>query len=287
MAASKRRILYIRAILVGALLCIALGVYAAIVYERTTPQLLSVTFFDVGQGDAIFIESPTGTQVLIDGGPDTSVLRALGDEMGFLDRTIDIVLATHEDADHIGGLPDVFERYKVATVIDTEQEGESTTARAFREAAVREGEVVSARRGMVYDLGGGAMLSILFPERDPSQLPSNTSSIIARLEYGEHAFLFTGDAPRSIEEYLVNAGAIAESEVVKVGHHGSRTSTSKALIEAAAPQYGIISAGADNRYGHPHEEVLATLDAYDVIPKNTAEEGSITFVSDGENLLLK
>jgi competence protein ComEC len=99
---------------------------------RGGKEVLRVSFFDIGQGDSLLIESPTGVEVLIDGGPDSTVLRRLGDELGFFDRSIDVVLATHPDKDHVGGLPDVLERYKVDTVVMTENEGESSDADAFR-----------------------------------------------------------------------------------------------------------------------------------------------------------
>lgn len=280
------RVAYIR------LAVLALFLLAAYVtYTTSSPPdegMLQVTFLDVGQGDAIFIESPTGVQVLIDGGRNAGVLRELSRELGFFDRTIDLILATHPDQDHIGGLVDVLERYEVGMVVLTENRGDTGSAEEFGRRVEAEGAVVSyARRGMTYDLGGGATLHILFPDRDPEMLESNASSIIALLAYGEHEFLFTGDAPKSIEDYLVVLGDDLESEVLKVGHHGSDTSTSEPFLSAVRPVYAIISAGADNPYGHPHQAVVGVLEAAGATTKNTAEEGSITFVSDGVTLELK
>ncbi len=250
---------------------------------------LSVTFLDIGQGDAIFIESPTGVQVLIDGGQNGAVLRHLAEEMGFFDRSIDIVLATHPDKDHVGGIPDVLDRYDVSEVVMTENEGTSAAAELFQDRVDAEGaRVTYARRGMQYNLGGGALLSILFPDRDPSKLESNASSIVARLVYGNTEFLFTGDSPKAIEEYLVTLdGSGLQSDVLKVGHHGSRTSSSASFLEAVQPTYAVISAGKDNQYGHPHKEVLDALSGVGAQTENTAERGSITFISDGSTLILK
>ncbi len=290
--AGTRAHIRIRAVVLCVLIIgavVTYGAEAGAPFGRAGTDTLRVTFFDVGQGDAVFIESPTGVQVLIDGGPDAGVLRVLAREMGFFDRSIDVVIATHPDADHVGGLPDVFARYDVASVLLTENTGESATADAFREYARSEGAGITiARHGMTYDLGGGAHLTVLFPDRDVAMLESNTSSIIVRLTYGEHEFLFTGDAPQSIEDYLVvTYGDALRSDVLKVGHHGSRTSTSELFVAAVNPTYAIISAGEDNRYGHPHKDVLDVLTQAGVITKNTADEGSISFVSDGETLRLK
>jgi len=242
---------------------------------------LCVVFLDVGQGDSIFIQSPTGVQMLIDGGRGSAVLRPLSSVMGFFDKTIDYVLITHPDADHIGGLVSVFDRYDVGGVIRTEAESGSAVWRAVHERL--EGDVYIARRTQVYDLGGGATLSILFPSGDFSALDRNESSIVARLVYGESEFLFMGDAPVATEEALLTD--TIQSDVLKVGHHGSKTSTSKAFVARVSPEYAVISAGADNPYGHPHSEVLETL--LGSIIKNTADEGSIFMVSDGKDIWVR
>ncbi len=289
---SYEKVVRIRLILFLVLVCGMVGVYViswgSSGAAKGRADELSVTFLDVGQGDAIFIESPTGVQVLIDGGPNASVLRALSEEMGFLDRSIDIVIATHADKDHIGGLVDVFDRYEISEVVMTENRSATNADNAFIEQIEREGaEVAIARRGLAYELGDGALLTVLFPDRDPSFLETNTASIVARLTYGTSEFLFTGDSPIAIEEHLVASGIALESDVLKVGHHGSRTSTSELFVQAVRPQYAIISAGKDNSYGHPHTEVINALDRAGVMTKNTADEGSITFLSDGMALRLE
>ena len=247
---------------------------------------LSVHFLDVGQGDAIFIETPDGTQVLVDGGPDSSVLSALAGKMSFFDSHIDMVIATHPDTDHIGGLRDVLASYEVATILKTEHEGDTASARAFATAVSQEGaEVIYARRGQEFTLGASTTLEVLFPETDPSAMETNTSSIIVRIVYGDTAFLLTGDAPKSIEEYLVLVeGEHLQSDVLKVGHHGSRTSTSELFLNEVQPEIAVISASKDNRYGHPHVEVTDALFNARVETFSTAEEGTITLTSDGASV---
>ena len=247
---------------------------------------LCVYYFDVGQGDATFIESPTGTQVLIDGGPDGSVLRELGTVMGYLDKSIDVMIATHPDKDHIGGLIDVLERYEVLAIVRTENESDTSAWKQLERLAVEEGaDIVYARRGQVYDIGGGVELEVLFPDRDPSGMESNASSIVMRLTFGGTSFLFTGDSPKSIEEYLVLVeGERLMSDVLKVGHHGSRTSTSELFLAEVDPRYAVMSFGEGNTYGHPHVEVTDALFNYDVETHTTAKEGTIEIRSNGTEI---
>lgn len=244
----------------------------------------SVSFLDVGQGDAILIETPGGTQVLVDGGADAGVLRELAAELPLFDSDIDMVVATHPDTDHIGGLVDVLERYDIGQILITENKGESAAARAFAGAAADEGaEIAMARRGQVWHLDASTTLAVLFPETDVSEMENNAASIVVQITYGDTSFLLTGDSPKRIEEYLVLAeGENLQSTVLKVGHHGSRTSTSELFLEEVDPEYAVISAGADNRYGHPHVEVTDMLFNHRIETLNTAEEGTITFVSDGK-----
>jgi competence protein ComEC len=253
------------------------------------PVQLCVVFLDVGQGDAIFIQSPSGKQMLIDTGRDSSVLRGLGDVMSFSDRDIDYVLVTHPDADHIGGLAEVLDRFVVSKVIRTENESDSGLWNTSeRKIEAERAEVSMARRGQTIDLGSGVRLQILFPDVDPREMESNTASIVARLVYEDTAFMLTGDSPKSIEEYLVLVeGEYLQSDVLKAGHHGSRTSTSEMFLEEVDPDYAVISAGKDNSYGHPHVEVTDALFNHGVETFSTAESGHVVFWSDGRTVYKK
>lgn len=270
-------------------LCILANIFIWQAVVRAQNAVLTVSFLDVGQGDAIFIRAPGGNQALIDGGPGRAVLRQLSSVMPFYDRTIDVIVSTHPDKDHIGGLPEVLKRFRVGAIVEPGVSADTSfyeefTARASEEAgAVR----VTARAGQTIDLGGGARLVILFPDRDVSGLETNTASIVARLEYGDTAFILTGDSPQSIETYLVSRGAPLNADVLKLGHHGSRTSSADAFVGAVSPEYAIISAGKDNTYGHPHKEVLDTLARFNIPFLGTYEKGTVVIESDGERIRVR
>jgi competence protein ComEC len=250
---------------------------------------LSVSFLDVGQGDAIFIQGPTGTQVLIDGGKDRSVLRELGKRMSPFDRSLEVVIATHPDADHIGGLPGVFDRYKVGAYLSSGVEASTNQAEAIEAVAEKEkGTSYELRRGDRILLGGGAYLDILFPDREVSLVETNTGSVVARLVYGDTSFLLTGDSPEAVEEYLVTLdGTSLESDVLKAGHHGSKTSTSEVFLRTVAPGAVVISAGKDNSYGHPHEEVVSRIETLGAHIFSTLGNGAVVFESDGRKVVRK
>lgn len=256
-------------------------------------QELKVVFFDVGQGDAIFIEAPNGRQLLIDGGVSSNVLlRELGRVMSFWDRSLDVVLATHPDRDHIGGLPDVLRRFAVDSVIESGAKSDTDLDELLLQLTGVEGaKHLIARRGqrLWLDETAGVYVDILYPDQDVSEFPdTNDASIVARLVYGETEFLFTGDAPKEVEEYLVWLDSTeVKADVLKVGHHGSKTSTSDFFLGWVDPEFAVISAGRDNSYGHPHQEVLETLEKFEIDILSTAEEGRIEFVSDGVNLVSK
>lgn len=270
----------------GVLLVLAVfgvAAYSGVPSGGASSDELYVSFLDVGQGDATFIVSPDGTQVLIDGGPDSAVLRALARRMPFFDRTLDIVIATHMDRDHIGGLVEVLERYRVGTVILNGNRHDTPSARAFGRAVEGEGAHVRiARRDDRVPLGGGASLVVLFPDRPVPSLDSNTASIVAQLVHGTTRVLLPADAPAAVERYVMRLdGASLQSDVLKVAHHGSRTSSDRGVLDVVAARYAVISSAADNRYGHPHQEVVAALEATGATVLATAAEGTVTFVSDG------
>lgn len=258
----------------------------ALVWSIPIHQGLTVSFLNIGQGDAIFIQGPTGVQMLVDGGPDSSVLRELGTQMPFWDRTLDAVMESHPDKDHIAGLVDVLKRYEVKTFIEPGISNDTRPTVALVQAVKSEhSKNILARRGMRLDLGGGAYADILFPDRDVSKVETNTGSVVMHLVYGETSFLLNGDSPQVIEKYLVALDpASLKSDVLKAGHHGSKTSSASEFVEAVNPKYGVFSRGCDNSYGHPSTEVVALFRKLKIPTFDTCKVGTVTFESNGETL---
>jgi competence protein ComEC len=255
-------------------------------YQLQAPSSshLQVRFLDVGQGDAIHIVTPDGYEVLIDGGATAAVLTELSSGRSFFDRSLDLVIATHPDQDHVGGLVEVLARYEVAHIMVPEVEHDTPAADAFLAAAQGESgvEILQPQAGQVIQLGASTTLTILSPRGDTTNWQSNNASIVAKLTYGEIDFLLTGDAPKGIENFLVEYyGQFLESEVLKLGHHGSDTSTSELFLDIVRPQVAVVSAGRNNRYGHPSEDVVKRVENYGSLLINTAEEGTIEFITDG------
>jgi len=241
---------------------------------------------DVGQGDALFIESPTGTQILIDGGPPKKVLSELARVMPPLDRSIDAIFITNPDQDHIGGFLDVLKYYKVGKVFKSGTTSDSKTFQNLKiEIKNKKIPEILAKKGMNIDLGGGVVMNILFPDRDVSTWPTNDGSIVAQLNYGELKIMLTGDAGIKTEKLILknNSKESLSSTILKVGHHGSRNSTSEEFLKTVSPQYVLISDGKNNKYGHPHKEVLDLFSSFGIKILRTDLLGSIIMKDNGQN----
>lgn len=249
---------------------------------------LTVAFLDVGQGDAIFIETQNGNQMIIDGGPDRKVLQEIARLMPFGDRSIDVLVVTNPDKDHFAGFIEILGRYDVGVVIEPGTRPETEIYKEFQAVVAERGvERRIARRGMDVVLDDGVIFNVLFPDRDVSNWNTNDGSIVARLSYGATAVLFPGDATK-LSEGIVGKldGGFLKSDILKVGHHGSHTSTGAAFLSLVRPAYAVISAGAHNRYGHPHNEVISALNKSGAEIFVTAETGTLRFESDGKTFEL-
>ena len=253
---------------------------------QNSHRKLTFAALDIGQGDALFIESPSGTQILFDGGPPRKILSELRRVMPPFDRSIDAIVITNPDQDHIGGFLDVLKVYKVGQVFEPGTFNDSKTYQNLKnEIKNKKIPETLARRGMRLDLGEGAVIDILFPDRDVSMWTTNDGSIVAKLSYGETSIMLMGDSTSETEKIVLteNSKVKLKSTILKVGHHGSKTSTSSQFVQAVAPKYAVISNGRENKYGHPHQETLSTLNKWGVEVLRTDLLGRIIMKSDGEN----
>ena len=242
---------------------------------------LTVTWLDVGQGDAAVIQCG-GQSILIDGGkPEkSSYIYAWLQQHGL--SYLDVIVATHVDADHIGGLSGALNYASVGTAYCPETTGTTETFQSFVKYLAQRGKQITVpTAGETFALGG-AQIQILGPLHRAED--SNDNSIVLKVSFGATSFLFTGDAERAEEQDLLNSGVNLQSTVLKVGHHGSDTSTSYPFLRAVAPQYAVISVGAGNSYGHPTEAVLSRLRDAGVTTFRTDMQGEITAVSDGQTI---
>lgn len=255
---------------------------------------LHVSFFDVGQGDAILIQTPSHQNILIDGGPDPQRINLeLSKKLPFWDRTIDLMISTQPQADHITGLVEILQRYKVKQVLEPGVPYDSSIYQEWLKL-VEEGQIKHeiARVGQEIDLGQGIKLEVLNP---PVELLQGTShdvdnnGVVMKLSWGEVSFLFTADIREEAEFELIGQRADLRSTVLKVAHHGSKTSTSPQFLAVVAPEIAVISVGADNPFGHPSPQVVERL--VDRLGEGkvylTSENGTIEFITDGEKLWVR
>lgn len=269
-----------------ALLCIGIWSTAS---THTIKKEGALTFavLDVGQGDALYIESPTGVQVVVDAGPDSSVLTELPKVMPLLDRSLDAVIGTHPDSDHIGGFADILSRYRVGAFIEPGIPKSTKTSTSLeKEIDQQKIPRYVARRGMVLDLGGGTYIRVLYPDHDVSRLSDNKANdgcIVAQLVYKSTSVLLACDAPGVVENRVVSISTSTElkSTILKVAHHGSKYSSMSSFVQAVSPAIAVISVGAHNTYGHPTAQTLNTLSRYGAEVVRTDKEGTIVFKSDG------
>ena len=279
------------------LLIAGLAVAAILVWVAVTSLpdgKLHVVFFDVGEGDAVFIETPRGQQILVDGGPSpTTLISALGRRMPFWDRSIDLVILTHADEDHIAGLIPVLERYRVGQVLDSGYEHNHPMYERWLELIDEKGIPTRlARAGMRIGTGDGVELVVLHPGpelMEYTDADANNNSVVVRLVVGQVSFLFSGDIEEAAEGMLVASGQDLTSTVLKAPHHGSSTSSSAAFLNAVNPELVVISVGADNRFGHPAPQVLERLEESVGEERilRTDENGAIEVVTDGERIWIK
>lgn len=256
----KNKIPYL---ILAALSLVAVFVWLAI-FEVASSDKVKIDFLDVGQGSAVLILAPGDNQVLIDGGPSDAVLTKLGQVLPIFDRRIELLILTHPDADHLSGLVEVLKRYEVGQILETGIVDNSTVYQAWSNLIKAKNiPVIFAQAGDIVKIADNLAIKILYPlgkinGQDFSK-NTNATSIVGKIIYGQNSVLFTGDAEGSVEHPLVFSGVNLEADILVVGHHGSKNSTSAEFLAAVSPKIAVIQVGAKNKYGHPTQEVLDRL----------------------------
>jgi len=254
--------------------------------QPSVDGFLHVDFLDVGQGDAIFIQTIAGNQIVIDGGPSDQVIAQLSKRMPFWDRTIEALMLTHPDADHVSGFVDILKRYEVKQVFMTEVSTDTAVYKKFIEMLdEKQVEKTFIRTGHRIWMDHSTVFDVYYPPSDIAEhkLQTNDTSIVGKLIFGKTKILFTGDSSSLVERFLLPQFDL-DADILKVGHHGSRTSTSPEFVSEVSPQFSVIGVGSKNNYGHPTQMVLDILRAADSEVLRTDQMGTIEFESDGFNL---
>ena len=285
---QKKFIFFISALLV------ALNFFAwQEVFVLCAPHQLKVDFLDVGQGDSAFIQTPEGHQILIDGGPGAALLQKIPLVMPIWDKTIDLVILTHPESDHMQGLLYLLQNYKADYILWS---GVKKTAPEYDEwlsvlakQKKRGAKILIAQSGQEI-MAGNVVINTMYPFKSLEGFDltksANDTCVVSKVTYGNNSFLFTGDIDAKAEKELVNSGENILSNVLKVAHHGSKYSTSDLFLSAVRPEIAVIEVGAKNTYGHPTPEVLQRLAKSGIKVLRTDINGDVDFVSDGNNLKL-
>jgi beta-lactamase superfamily II metal-dependent hydrolase len=268
--------------------CIAISALALYqIIFLSTERPLRVSFLDVGQGDAILIQTPSGRTMLIDGGASDVILARLSERLSFFTRGIDVMEETHPDADHVTGLIPVLEKYKINTMVLPPVKGETKVFSELEKHINEEGsEMYIAKNGDVIHFNDGVTVHVLYPATNyrVKKNDTNDASVSVVVKYGETSFLLTGDLPSTEESQLITDVLPKHITVYKAGHHGSKYSSGEQLLTYIRPEYSVISAGKNNKYGHPNTETLERLEKYSKEILSTIDRGTITFVTDGKKM---
>lgn len=260
------------------------------VWSGEWSKKLEIDFLDVGQGDAELIKTPFNQNILIDGGPDNTILRRLGENLSWYDRTIDLMILTHPHEDHVAGLIEVLKRYKVKKILYTGVVYEAPVYQSWLELVKSKNiETVIIDRPQAIQLGEDCSLEIIWPSQPLAGLGAaelNDTSIVAKLRYKQNSFLFMGDLQIDKEQELIKNNIDLQANVLKVGHHGSDTASSEEFLEKVKPQIAIIEVGQKNDFGLPSLRVIKKLERIGATIHRTDQTGTVKMTSDGINIVI-
>jgi len=260
---------------------------------NATNETCRVTILDIGQGDAVLFQTTDGKDILVDGGPNSSILEALDRNIAQGDRDLDAVILSHPDADHVAGLIPVLERYNVTTVLTTGVHVATSIFSRWEKALDDEhASIIYGYRGEVMTVGEHFRFEQLWPQEKLADVRwtavgkngvggTNDTSLVGRVSCGGSTIMMTGDISGVVEDQLATRPEEVRSSALKVSHHGSRFSSTSAFFQAVQPDVALISVSKTNRYGHPHPTVLDRLQRSAIPFRRTDLEGDITLRSDG------
>lgn len=252
---------------------------------------LEIDFLDVGQGDSVLIKAPAGQNILIDGGPDKSVLRQLGGSLPWYDRSLDLIILTHPHDDHLTGLIEVVKRYQADKILYSGVPHSTPNYLSWLKLIKEKGiKLVIVDRQQKINLGQGAWLEIIYPDKSlagQTVEKLNNSSIVIKLTYNKNSFLFVGDAETEEEQYLIDLGRDLSADVLKVGHHGSKDATSENFLAKVKPKIAVIEVGRENQFGHPNARTIGRLERIGAKIFRTDLNGKIKLTSDGQKIAVK
>lgn len=247
---------------------------------------MNVTYLNVGQGDSELIQV-NGKNMLIDAGTNAGANDLVKDLQKRGIKTIDIAVATHPHEDHIGGMDEILENFDVKSFYAPKVAHTTKTYENMLKAVKNEGlKVKQIKEGTNIDLGENTKVEVYSPVKSEYEELNNYSPIM-KISYGKNTFMFTGDAETLVEQEVLKENKNLKADILKLGHHGSHSSTSEGFLKAVDPSIAIVSCGKDNKYGHPHKETMSILKKYDVTVYETFRDGDITITSNGEKLDVK
>jgi len=278
-------------LLVSVIVILCLSSISGVYFFYFPTQAIEVDFLDVGQGDSILIKSPFGQNILIDGGPDKSVIRRLSENLPWWDRQIDLMILTHPHDDHLTGLQEVLNRYQVNKVLYTGvNEKNSNYTSWLQNVQNKNIPVILAGELKNISFGPECNLKFIYPNKSLAGLTVgnlNNSSLVIRLTYKNKTWLLMGDSEGAVEAELIKRPKDLLADIIKIGHHGSDNSSSENFLKLVKPEYAVIQVGEKNDFNHPSKRILKRLERDDIKILRTGLNGTVRITSDGEKLKIK